>query len=65
MFHTVPITPRISANRRNGSPRASAALRVARLGGANEHSDSESAHHVFTYANAFHQMIERIGDAEA
>jgi hypothetical protein len=41
-----------------------AALRVARFGDANEHSDWESAHHAFAYANALHQMIERIGDAE-
>jgi hypothetical protein len=40
-----------------------AALRVARFGNANEHSDWESAHHVFTYANAVDRMIERIGTA--
>jgi nitrite reductase/ring-hydroxylating ferredoxin subunit len=38
-----------------------AALRVARFGNANEHSDWETAHHVFTYANAAHQMLKRIG----
>jgi nitrite reductase/ring-hydroxylating ferredoxin subunit len=38
-----------------------AALRVARFGNANEHADWETAHHVFTYANAVHQMLERIG----
>jgi len=38
-----------------------AALRVARFGTANEHADWESAHHVFTYANAVHQMLTRIG----
>jgi nitrite reductase/ring-hydroxylating ferredoxin subunit len=38
-----------------------AALRVARFGNANEHSDWETAHHVFTYANAVHQMLKRIG----
>jgi nitrite reductase/ring-hydroxylating ferredoxin subunit len=38
-----------------------AALRVARFGNANEHSDWETAHHVFTYANAVHQMLRRIG----
>jgi nitrite reductase/ring-hydroxylating ferredoxin subunit len=42
-----------------------AALRVARFGSANEHSDWETAHHVFTYANAVHQMIKRIGIADA
>jgi hypothetical protein len=38
-----------------------AALRVARFGNANEHADWETAHHVFTYANAVHQMLKRIG----
>jgi hypothetical protein len=38
-----------------------AALRVARFGNANEHADWETAHHVFTYANAVHQMLARIG----
>ena len=38
-----------------------AALRVARFGNANEHADWETAHHVFTYANALCQMLERIG----
>jgi nitrite reductase/ring-hydroxylating ferredoxin subunit len=42
-----------------------AALRVARFGSANEHSDWETAHHVFTYANAVHQMIKRIGITDA
>jgi nitrite reductase/ring-hydroxylating ferredoxin subunit len=40
-----------------------AALRVARFGNANEHADWETAHHVFTYANAVHQMLKRIGTA--
>jgi hypothetical protein len=39
----------------------SAALRVARFGNANEHADWETAHHVFTYANALEQLIKRIG----
>jgi nitrite reductase/ring-hydroxylating ferredoxin subunit len=38
-----------------------AALRVARFGAANEHGDWETAHHVFTHANALHRMLERIG----
>src|SRR4029077_14927648 len=38
-----------------------AALRVARFGTANEHSDWETAHHVFTYTNAVHQALKRIG----
>jgi nitrite reductase/ring-hydroxylating ferredoxin subunit len=38
-----------------------AALRVARFGNANEHADWETAHHVFTYANALDQLIRRIG----
>jgi nitrite reductase/ring-hydroxylating ferredoxin subunit len=40
-----------------------AALRVARFGNANEHADWEAAHHVFTYANAVHQMLKRIETA--
>jgi len=36
---------------------------VARFGNANEHADWETAHHVFTYANAVDQMLERIGTA--
>src|SRR5580693_6229032 len=42
-----------------------AALRVARFGNANEHADWETAHHVFTYANALHRMLERIGCSAA
>ena len=38
-----------------------ASLRVARFGTANEHGDWESAHHVFTYCNAVHQGLKRIG----
>jgi hypothetical protein len=41
-----------------------AALRVARFGDANEHADWETAHHVFTYANALHQMLLRIDAAK-
>jgi hypothetical protein len=40
-----------------------AALRVARFGNANEHADWETAHHVFTHANALHQMLRRTGTA--
>jgi nitrite reductase/ring-hydroxylating ferredoxin subunit len=42
-----------------------AALRVARFGNANEHADWETAHHVFTYANAVHRLLERRGTADA
>src|ERR671913_120884 len=42
----------------------SAALRLARFGTANEHSDWETALHVFTYANAIHQALKRIGTDE-
>jgi hypothetical protein len=42
-----------------------AALRVARFGDANEHADWETAHHVFTYANALHRMLMRIGASDA
>jgi nitrite reductase/ring-hydroxylating ferredoxin subunit len=41
-----------------------AALRVARFGSANEHADWETAHHVFTYANAVHRMLTRIGTVD-
>jgi nitrite reductase/ring-hydroxylating ferredoxin subunit len=42
-----------------------AALRVAQFGTANEHGDWETAHHVFTYCNAAHQVLKRItGDPE-
>ena len=34
---------------------------MARFGTANEHGDWETAHHAFTYANAVHQGLERIG----
>src|SRR6202040_1124506 len=37
-----------------------AALRVARFGTATEHSDWETAHHVFTFSNAVHQALKRI-----
>jgi nitrite reductase/ring-hydroxylating ferredoxin subunit len=37
-----------------------AALGVARFGTANEHSDWETAHHVFTFSNAVHQALKRI-----
>ncbi len=36
-----------------------AALRVARFGTSNEFSDWDSAHHVFTYCNALHQLLCR------
>ncbi|ACA19884.1 Rieske (2Fe-2S) domain protein [Methylobacterium sp. 4-46] len=42
-----------------------AALRVARFGNANEHGDWEAAHHVFSYANAVHQLLNRIGTTSA
>jgi len=41
-----------------------AAFRVARFGNANEHADWETTHHVFTYANAVHQMLTRVGTAK-
>jgi hypothetical protein len=41
-----------------------AALRMARFGNANEHGDWETAHHVFTYANAVDQMLKRIRTAD-
>jgi len=41
------------------------ALRVAHFGNANEHGDWETAHHVFTYANAVDQILRRIETANA
>jgi nitrite reductase/ring-hydroxylating ferredoxin subunit len=37
-----------------------AALRIARFGTANEHSDWDSVHHAFTYCNALHWMLKRV-----
>ena len=67
----VGITEAIKAAVRQGAAPADlgrslaygAALRVARFGNANEHADWETAHHVFTYANALCQMLGRIGIA--
>ena len=42
-----------------------AARRVAQFGTANEHSDWETAHHVFTYSNAVHQILKRIAAGSA
>ncbi|MCZ6609218.1 MAG: Rieske (2Fe-2S) protein [Alphaproteobacteria bacterium] len=42
-----------------------AALRLARFGEANEQSDWETAHHAFTYCNAVHQALKRIGGLPA
>ena len=39
-----------------------AALRIARFGTANEFSDWDTALHVFTYVNAVHQLLERVGN---
>ncbi|MGO8920110.1 MAG: hypothetical protein ACLQJR_29780, partial [Stellaceae bacterium] len=67
----VEITGAIEAAVRHGATPADlgrslaygAALRVARFGNANEHADWETAHHVFTYANALCQMLGRVGIA--
>jgi nitrite reductase/ring-hydroxylating ferredoxin subunit len=48
-----------------GSLAYGAALRVACFGNANEHGDWETAHHVFTHANALHRMLARIGSSAA
>jgi nitrite reductase/ring-hydroxylating ferredoxin subunit len=68
----VTIMDAIAAAARDGATPAdigralacAAALRVARFGTANEHSDWETAHHVFTYANAAHRALKRIGDEQ-
>jgi hypothetical protein len=44
-------------------PLTPAAVKVSRFGDANEHGDWETAHRLFTYANALHRMLERIGSA--
>ena len=41
-----------------------AALRVARFHTNNDHSDWNSAHHPFTYANAVHQGLRRVASLE-
>jgi nitrite reductase/ring-hydroxylating ferredoxin subunit len=41
-----------------------AALRVARFHTNNEHSDWDSAHHPFTFANAVHQGMRRVQSVE-
>jgi nitrite reductase/ring-hydroxylating ferredoxin subunit len=41
-----------------------AALRVARFHTNNDHSDWNSAHHPFTYANAVHQGLRRVPSPE-
>ena len=38
-----------------------AAMRVARFGTSNEHADWDTAHHAFTYCNALHQLLKRVG----
>ena len=40
-----------------------AALRLARFGTANEFSDWDTAHHVFTHANSLHAILKRLDDA--
>jgi nitrite reductase/ring-hydroxylating ferredoxin subunit len=42
-----------------------AALRIARFGTSNDHSDWETAHHTFTYANAAYGLIKRATNAGA
>ena len=42
-----------------------AARRVAHFGTANEHADWETAHHVFSYSNAVHQILKRIAAGSA
>lgn len=41
-----------------------AALRIARFGTANEFSDWDAALHVFTHANAVHQLLRRVRAAD-
>jgi nitrite reductase/ring-hydroxylating ferredoxin subunit len=41
-----------------------AALRIAHFGVSNEHSDWDSAHHSFSYANAAFHLLRRAGEGE-
>jgi hypothetical protein len=47
-----------------GTVTYAAALRVARFHTNNEHSDWNSAHHPFTFANAVHQALRRMPSPE-
>jgi nitrite reductase/ring-hydroxylating ferredoxin subunit len=47
-----------------GTVTYAAALRVARFHTNNEHSDWNSAHHPFTFANAVHQCVRRVPSPE-
>ena len=47
-----------------GTVTYAAALRVARFHTNNEHSDWNSAHHPFTFANAVHQALRRMASPE-
>jgi nitrite reductase/ring-hydroxylating ferredoxin subunit len=41
-----------------------ASLRIARFPTSNEFGDWDTAHHSFTFANAVHQSVRRVGSAE-
>ncbi|MBD2015376.1 nitrite reductase (NAD(P)H) small subunit [Microcoleus sp. FACHB-53] len=47
-----------------GTVTYAAALRVARFHTNNDHSDWNSAHHPFTFANAVHQCVRRVPSPE-
>jgi nitrite reductase/ring-hydroxylating ferredoxin subunit len=47
-----------------GTVTYAAALRVARFHTNNDHSDWNSAHHPFTFANAVHQCVQRMPSPE-
>jgi nitrite reductase/ring-hydroxylating ferredoxin subunit len=47
-----------------GAVAYAASLRIARFPTSNEFGDWDTAHHSFTFANAVHQSVRRIGSAE-
>lgn len=47
-----------------GAVAYAASLRIARFPTSNEFGDWDTAHHSFTFANAVHQSVRRVGSAE-
>src|ERR1700678_3846782 len=48
----------------SGTVAYAAALRIARFPTSNEFGDWDTAHHSFTFANAVHQSVRRVGSPE-
>src|SRR5260221_14389152 len=47
-----------------GAVAYAASLRIARFPTTNEFGDWDTAHHSFTFANAVHQSVRRVGSVE-